>query len=47
MNEERQSGEASARQAADKEKMELLRAREQLEKDKGALMDEREEQRRR
>ena len=35
----------SARQAADKEKRKLLRAREQLEKDKGALMDKREERR--
>ena len=46
MDEERQSAEASARQAADKEKRDLLRPSEQLNKDRGALMDEREEQRR-
>ena len=46
LDEERKSAEANARQAADKEKRELLRAKEQLEKDKGALMDESEEQRR-
>ena len=41
MDKERQSAEASAQQAAIEEKRELLRAGEQLEKDKGALMDER------
>ena len=46
MDEERQSAEVSARQATDKEKRELLRAREQLEQDKGALIDESQEQRR-
>ena len=40
MDEELQSTETSARQAAEKEK-EILRAREQLETDKGAFMDER------
>ena len=45
LDEERQSAEASTRQAADKEKRKLLRGREQLEKDKGALLNEREQRR--